>query len=298
MDSKSIQTRLQWAMGFTLLIFLAEVAGGILANSLALLSDAAHMFMDGFALVVTWAALKFAQKPSTWDKTFGYHRLETLAALLNGFFLFLMACGILYEAVHRFDSPPEVDSKIIVLIGSIGLLANLGVLYLLKNPFHNTRDLNLKGAFYHVLGDFIASIGVIVGGTVIWVTGGWYIVDAIVGAGISLLLFWGAKRIVWDAVHILLEGVPKGISTQEVKLALQEIPEVQDIHELHIWCICSNIYALSVHALVADQAINMAQSILSEIQNLLRDKFNITHATVQFECMRCPESEGFCDMAH
>lgn len=280
-------------------VMCVEVAGGLMAHSLALLSDAAHMLTDAFALSLSLMALTIAAQPSNHTKTFGYHRLEILAALANGLLLLLMALGILWEAYHRFTEPRAVHSGIVIAVAVVGLLTNLGVLYFLKDPVHHSHqhDLNLKGAFYHVIGDSLASVAVIAGGVGMWLTQ-WYALDSIVAALVALILIWGAQSIIGDSLHILLEGVPKGISIQEVEKELAAIPAIQGIHELHVWSICSNIYALSTHALVQDQKVNQVETILKDIETILKDKFNITHSTVQFESTPCPAADAACDMKH
>ncbi|MEE9257963.1 MAG: cation diffusion facilitator family transporter [Nitrospinaceae bacterium] len=297
MDSSSVQSRLKLAAFLTFFVFCLEAAGGIIANSLALISDAAHMLTDVISLVLAWSALKIAARPSTQEKTYGYHRIETFAAFLNGVFLAVMACGILYEAVRRFQSPEVVHSQTVILVAGIGLITNIGVIYFLKNPYRQTRDLNIKAAFYHVVGDTIASLGVLIGAGIMWATE-WYLLDALLGAAIAGLLIWGAKSILSDALHILLEGVPKGISLPEVKRALIAIPTIRDIHELHIWSICSNIYALSAHVLVNNQQVNQTESILNDARDLLENKFNITHSTIQIESSPCRASEDLCEIKH
>lgn len=299
MKSSTIQRRLKIALVLVLFVLCVEVAGGIMAHSLALLSDAAHMLTDAFALGLSLIALTVASQPSTHTKTFGYHRVEILAALANGILLLLMALGILWEAYHRYTNPQEVHSLIVISVAIVGLATNLGVLYFLKDPVHNSHnhDLNLKAAFYHVIGDSLASVAVILGGVAMWMTQ-WYALDSIIAAMVALILIWGAQTIIRDAFHILLEGVPKGINIQEVEKELTSIPAIKDIHELHVWSICSNIYALSTHALVNDQKVNQVEIILKDIESLLKDKFNITHSTIQFESNPCPAAGVVCDIKH
>lgn len=297
MKSQEVKKKLQLAIILTFSVLCIEAAGGIIANSLALLSDAAHMFIDVLALCLSWFALKIAELPSTSNKTYGYHRIEIFAAFFNGIILILMAVGILIEAVGRFENPEEVQSRVVVLVAVLGLAANLAVIYFLKGTLEHGRDLNLRSAFYHVLGDTAASLGVIAGGVVMWFTG-WYLLDAILGAAIAGLLIWGAGRLVSESVHILLEGVPKGISVEEVEKELTAIAAVKNVHELHIWCICSNIYALSTHALINDQKLNQVESILDEIRELLKTRFNITHSTIQFESSPCDQNARLCDIKH
>ena len=297
MDSHSTRKRLTLAISLTFLVLVVEAVGGILANSLALISDAAHMFGDVFALSLSWFALKIANRPSSRTKTYGLHRIEIFAAFLNGILLVVMAGWIFYEAIGRFQNPSAVDSQTVIFIAVIGLCTNLAVLYFLKDHALHSHDLNMKSAFFHVMGDTIASVGVIIGAFVMMATG-WYVVDALLSAAIATLLIWGARSILADSVHILLEGVPKGISVVEVEKELTAIPAIREIHELHIWSICSNIYALSAHALVNDQKVNQIESVLGEIQELLKTKFNITHSTVQFESRPCQEGEILCEINH
>ena len=299
MESPTIRKRLKIALVLVFFVMCVEVAGGIFAHSLALLSDAAHMLTDVFALSLSLMALAIAAQPSTRTKTFGYHRMEILAALANGILLLLMALGILWAAYHRFTDPGVVDGVIVTAVATVGLATNLAVLYILKDPVHNAHnhDLNLKAAFYHVIGDSLASVAVILGGLAMWWTR-WYALDSIVAAMVALVLIWGAQSIIRDSFHILLEGVPKGISIQEVEKELTAIPAIKDVHELHVWSICSNIYALSAHALVNDQKVNQVDSILKEIETLLKEKFNITHSTVQFESSPCSAAGVACDIQH
>lgn len=297
MKSGDIEKRLKWAVLLTSLVLGIEVIGGIIANSLALLSDAAHMSADVLSLSISLFALKIASKPSTDTKTFGFHRAEIFAAFLNGVMLLLMACWILYEAFHRALNPLEVHSQILIATAAVGLTANLCVLYFLQGPASHNHDLNIKSAFYHVVGDSIASVGVIAGGVTMLYTQ-WYFVDTLIAAAISIFLFWTAKNIIGSALHILLEGVPEGVSIQEVKQALTTIPAIKDIHELHIWCICSNIYALSAHALINDQKVNQVEPVLDEVKDTLKTRFNITHSTIQFETSLCDSAQSLCDIKH
>jgi cobalt-zinc-cadmium efflux system protein len=296
-DPSTTQKNLQQAVVLTFCVFLLEAVGGWLAQSLALLSDAAHMFMDVFALTLTWMALKISCRPSTRTKTYGYHRIEILAALANGLLLMGISFGILYEAYERYQAPPQVRSAAVMAIALAGLFTNLAVMRLLKHDALHSHDLNLKSAFYHVLGDSLASLAVIASGGVMFFTG-WYAADAIAAGVIGLLLIWGAWSFIADSLHILLEGVPKGISIQDVERELVSIPDIKGIHELHIWCLCSNIYALSTHALINDQRVNQVELLLNEIETRLREKFNITHSTVQFEANPCRQIQSLCAMKH
>jgi len=297
MDSPAIGRRLKLSIGLTFFVLLLEAAGGVISGSLALLSDAGHMFGDVFSLTLSWFALRIASQPVSETRTYGYHRMEIFAAFINGVLLLAMAATIFYEAVQRFQAPSAVNGPMLVAVAVIGLATNLGVIFFLKDAAGHSHDLNVRSAFLHVIGDTVASVGVIVGGGIMWATG-WYLIDPVIAAAISLLLLWSGWRVLADSLHILLEGVPKGISLSEVERELSGIPAIQNVHELHIWSICSNIYALSMHALVKDQKVNQVETTLNEARELLKNKFNITHSTIQFESSPCRESQAPCNMNH
>ncbi|QPJ66393.1 MAG: cation transporter [Candidatus Nitrohelix vancouverensis] len=295
--SALVQNRLLWALLVTSFILVLEVVGGLIANSLALLGDAAHMASDMFALGLSWLALKWAHRPSPTDKTFGYHRAEIFAALINGLLLIFLAANILIEAWERMQNPADVDSATVVLVAAVGLAANLCVIFILKNPMHHSHDLNLRSAYLHVLGDTAASLGVIIGAAVIYFTG-WTVIDPVIGGLIALLLIWNARKVVSDAFHILMEGAPKNLSVKEVAEELKSLPGVLDVHEMYIWSICSNVNALSAHALVHDQQLTQAERVLADIQTALKNKFNITHSTIQFESAPCKFSGSLQQIQH
>jgi len=291
------KNHLKWALLFTALIMLVELMGGIWANSLALIGDAAHMFSDMTALGLSWLALTWAHRPSPNDKTYGYHRAEILAALINGILLLAMAGMIAKSAWERLNEPGNIDPAVVMVVAGIGLAANLVIIFILKDSHHHSHDLNIKGAFYHVLGDTVSSLGVIIGGAVVWFTG-WQYIDSLIAIAIAGLLIWGAKNILADSVHILMEGAPRNASVADVAEELKLLPGIIDIHELHIWSICSNVNALSAHVLIPDQKVIQAETILNDIQSALADKFNITHSTIQFESQLCKMSELSCEIEH
>jgi cobalt-zinc-cadmium efflux system protein len=291
----TVEKRFRVAIYATSAIFVVEVAGGIWANSLALLSDAAHVFMDVFSLALSFIALRVSTLPSTDTKTYGYHRAEVFAAFINGTTLFLIAFGILYKAWGRFISPEPVNSAGMLIIAVIGFAINLIIAIYLSKA--DSRDINLRSAFFHILGDTLSSAGVIAGGVIIFFTG-WFIVDSIISALIGSVIIYGASKLISESVHILLEGTPRNISMGEVVSAIKKIEGVEDVHELHIWCICSNVYALSSHVLINDQRISEGSRILSAIKNLLREKFNISHTTIQFECEGCADKAVLHNLEH
>ena len=222
----------------------AEVVGGLWTNSLALLSDAAHVFLDLFALVLSLAAIKLSSMPASERHTYGFHRTEVFASFINGLTVFLMALGIFYEAWLRFAAPEVVKSLPMLVIAGIGLAMNLLAAKALHSHSHD--DLNVKSAFLHVVGDAAASVGVIVGGVIMYFTG-WYQLDALISAAIGLLIIAGAGRVLRDSTHILMEGTPRGLELSKVADSIRSVAGVQDVHHLNIWTVCSHILALSVH---------------------------------------------------
>jgi cobalt-zinc-cadmium efflux system protein len=283
---------LRLAMGITASVMIVEVVGGFLSNSLALLSDAGHMLADAMSLLLSLIALRLTLRPPSPTKTFGLYRMEILAALANGTTLILIAFYILYEAYRRFGAPEIVQSRIMLFIAIIGLLANGLAAWAMKRV--SKESLNIRGAYLHILGDALSSVGVIAGGLVIYFSD-WYIIDPIISAGICLVILRGAFVLVKDAVNILLEAVPKNVDLEEVTRALHSISGVKDLHHLHLWTITSGIHALSAHILVGDIQISRTGQILREVNRLLEEKFQIFHTTIQFECENC--QEGFyCNM--
>lgn len=276
------------AMGVTAGIMLLEAVGGFIANSLALLSDAGHMLTDVLALGLSLVALQFTAKPASSTKTYGFYRMEILAALVNGSSLLLICAFILFEAYKRFKVPEAVDTPSMLIVASIGLGANLAAAFVMVG--RSRESLNLRGAYLHILGDALSSLGVIVGGLIIMFTG-WQIVDPIISVLICIVILKGSFRLVRESVHILLEAVPKDLDLVEIQKGLREIRGVKDLHDVHLWTISSGIYAMSAHVLVDDILMSRTGEILQEINRLLRSHYGIEHTTIQFECENC--EEGF-----
>jgi cobalt-zinc-cadmium efflux system protein len=279
-----ISGKLKIAIALTAVTLVAEVAGGFWTNSLALLSDAAHVFLDLFALVLSLAAVKLSSQPTSERHTFGFHRSEVFASFINGLTVFLMGIGILYEAWVRFAAPQPVKSGPMLVIAIIGLVMNLLAAKALHSHSHD--DLNVKSAFLHVVGDAAASVGVIIGGIIMYYTG-WFLLDALISAGIGLLILGGAGRVLRDATHILMEGSPRGLDLSAVAATLRTVDGVQDIHHLNIWSVCSHIIALSVHVEVQPGYEGERSGLLHRIEHALEDQFHITHTTIQLECSNC-----------
>ena len=275
---------LKIALAIVLGIMILEVVGGILSNSLALLGDAGHMLVDALALGLSLFALMLARRPATQSKTFGYHRAEIMAALINGTTLVLVSIYIFYEAYQRFLTPPTVETQVMLLVASIGLVANLAAMLLLRRMSHDS--LNIKAAFWHVIGDTISSVGVIIAGIIITFTG-WNTVDPIIAVFIGTIILWGAVRIVRESTDILLEAVPKHIQITDVIETIKNVPGVEEVHDIHVWAITSGIHALSAHLLIKEQTISQSTEIVEAVNKALSRHHNITHTTLQLECEKC-----------
>ena len=289
-SAASHQHNLLVALFITGAIMVAEVIGGLLSNSLALLSDAGHMLMDILALLLSFLALRFATRPATEKQTFGFYRLEILAALINGTVLLALSLFIFYEAYQRLIEPQEIKGLLMLGVAAIGLGANIVSALLLRAGSH--ENLNVKGAFLHVVGDLLSSVGVIFGGAIILLTG-WKAIDSILSFMIGGIILIGAYKLLMESVRILLESTPKHIGLKEVVDGVKMIEGVRDLHHVHLWTITSGIYALSAHVLIEDQMTSRSAQILEDINRFLREKFNIDHTTIQFECEAC-ETDFVC----
>jgi len=281
---QNISRRLVFAITLTAVTLVAEVIGGVWSNSLALLSDAGHVFLDLFALLLSLGAIKLAAQPASERHSYGLHRAEVLASLINGLTVFLMAIGILYEGSKRMIAPQEVRTTPMLIIALLGLIANLLAARALHGHSHD--DLNVRSAFLHVLGDAAASVGVIAGAILMRYTG-WYQADPIISIAIGLLILVGAGRLLREATHILMEGVPRGMSVDQVAERLRGIDGVLDVHHLNIWAVCSHIFALSAHVEIKPAFDGQRSQLLQRIEHDLRHSFHITHTTIQFDCSTC-----------
>jgi cobalt-zinc-cadmium efflux system protein len=275
---QSSRRRLILAFWSQLAFFVVELVAGILTNSLALQADAGHMLSDVAALGLSLLALLWTLKPPTPQKTYGYHRLEILAALINGLLLWGISIYIFYEAYSRFFTPPQLNGLPMVIVAALGLLVNLfGVLILYPS---REQSLNLRSAFLHLLADSLGSVATIVaGGLILWL--GWYWFDPLAGAVIGVMIIIGSWQLVLEATNILLEATPKHIDLDEVKATLEAYPGVEQVHDLHIWTIASGIHALSVHVAVGN---NKDRDCLTwELEDLLYHRFGMEHTTIQTE---------------
>lgn len=272
------QKPLYAALALTLTYMTAEIVGGIVTGSLALIADAAHMATDAGGLALALFAIHVAQKAATPQKTYGYLRTEILAALVNAVVLLLLTVYILYEAYKRFLSPPEILSGPMFAVAAVGLVVNLISMKLLSAG--SSESLNVQGAYFEVLSDMLGSLGVIAAALIIMYTG-WTLADPIIGAGIGLFIVPRTWKLLNQAVHILMEGVPAEIDLSLLEKTLLEIPGVTAVHDLHVWTITSGMDSLTGHVVVKD--MNDARTVLTNAKAVLEQKFKIDHVTIQVE---------------
>jgi cobalt-zinc-cadmium efflux system protein len=270
--------RLSVVLVLTAIYMVAEVLGGWWTGSLALLADAGHMLTDVAALALALIAAWFGARPATSKKTFGYHRLEILAALVNGVALVVIALLIFYEAYQRWSSPPVVRGSIVMLVAAGGLIINLICAWILHA--RHEVDLNIRGAWLHVISDALGSVGAIAAGAVMSLYG-WYTADPLFSALIAVLIIWSSWRLIREATNVLLEGTPAHINLAAVEEAIMRTEGVADVHDLHVWTITSGREALSAHVI---HAYSISQpELLKELRAKLHDRFGVDHLTIQME---------------
>ncbi len=274
------------ALILTTAFLVAEIIGGILTNSLALISDAAHMFTDTAALAISLAAIRIGKRPADSERTFGYYRFEILAAAFNAILLFLVAIYILYEAYERLGNPPEIQSGTMLLVAALGLIVNLISMKLLSSG--KDSSLNVKGAYLEVWSDMLGSIGVIIGALVIRFTG-WTWVDSAIAVAIGLWVLPRTWTLLKASMNVLLEGVPEGLGIADVKEAITGVPGVESVHDLHVWSITSGKSSLTAHV-VQRADVTDSQALLLAIRQLVANKYDIHHSTIQIETTPCEQA--------
>jgi cobalt-zinc-cadmium efflux system protein len=282
------RSRLIFAITLTGAVLVAEVAGGLWADSLALLSDAAHVLTDLVSLLLSFSALLIAARPVTKEHTFGWHRAEVLAALANGGLLFAVSGYLVWNAYLRLQNPRVVRVEGMLVVAAAGLLANGVIAFRLRAHAH--QDLNIRSAYLHVLADFAGSVGVVLAAVIMLPTD-WYIVDPILGMVIAVAVLFGSFRLLRDTAHILLEGVPSDVDLQAVSERICALPGVEDIHDLHIWTICSHLFALSVHITVGERTAEERDRIVRAVNEELSRHFGIAETTIQAESQPCRTEE-------
>jgi cobalt-zinc-cadmium efflux system protein len=277
---------LKMALALTCLVLLVELIGGLASHSLALLSDAGHVLTDVFALGLAWFAVAQAHRPADKRRSYGYHRVSILAALVNAVILIGIVIAIGYEALRRLANPEPVQGGIVIAAALVGIAINAYVAFGLRGDSHN---LNMRAALLHVTGDIGASIGVVIAGAVILVTG-WLYIDPLLSIAIAVLIAYGAWRIVRETVNLLMEGTPADIDLAAVTTEITGTKLISGMHDLHVWALSSDEMALSVHVVVDDCPLGEAEHVVRDLEARLCDRFSIGHTTIQVEsCHPCGE---------
>lgn len=304
----AVERRFVLSIVLTALILVAEVVGGIWTGSLALLSDAGHVATDILALGLSFVALRLSALPPDNRHTYGYHRLEVLAALVNGVTLGAIAVGIFREAYLRWQTPEPIKSTEMLVIAVIGLLVNLLVIAILGGHHHHDHehehhdagrhqhahtDVNLQSAFLHVVGDAVSSVGVIVAAGIIRATS-WYWVDPLVSVLIAVIIVLSAWRVLRPTLRLLMEGVPERLDLAQIGATLAEPAAVRGVHDLHVWSLCAGHVALSAHIVVDDQPLGETAALMHGLKQRLREQFGIEHTTIQIECETCGQGRASC----
>lgn len=286
--------RLTLSLILTAAFVIIEVIAGIIGNSLALLTDAAHNVTDVIALALSWYALNIALKPAHAGKTFGYHRVGILVALINSTTLILIAIGIFFEAYKRFLSPPEVDSTLLIGVGAVAFIINLVTALMVKEG--SEHDLNLRSAFLHLMGDVMSTLGAVIAGIIIAFTQ-WNWLDPFVSVLIGAFIVWNAWGILRQTIHILLESTPENIDMPTMISDIRKVHGVRDVHDLHVWSISEGLRMLSAHVVTDEISLRDGTFIQNNINEMLAHEYHIQHATLQLECEGCQSSDLFCSIA-
>jgi cobalt-zinc-cadmium efflux system protein len=287
MDSvKDRSAILKVALALTCVVLVIELAGGLVSHSLALLSDAGHVLTDVFALGLAWFAVAQANRPADLRRSYGYHRVSILAALVNAVTLIVIVIAIAFEAVRRLANPEPVQGGIVIAAALAGIAINSFIVVGLRRE---TRNLNLRAALAHVVGDLVVSAGVVLGGVIILLTG-WLPIDPLLSIAIAVLIAYGAWRIVRETVNLLMEGTPREINLAAVTGEITATPLISSMHDLHVWALSSEETALSVHVVVDDCPLGEAEHVVRDLEKRLCDTFAIGHTTIQVEsCHPCGE---------
>ncbi len=286
MERHAESQRLKWALAISSVYFFAELIGGFLTNSLALLSDAGHMMSDMAALALSLFAFRIAKRPATLISTYGYYRVEILAALFNGLALWLIVGIIFAAAYNRLFEPQVVQSYGMLIVATLGLIVNIAAGIILYASHHH--NLNLRGAFLHVVSDALGSVGAIAAGLIMLSTG-WYLADPLISIFIGVLILYSSWSLIKESVSVLMQTVPKGIRLEEVRKTIEAVEGISMVHDLHIWAVTSDIFTLSAHAVVENGGD--FHQVLNCIEDTLKERFNIEHTTIQLETESREEKE-------
>ncbi len=291
--ARQTTSRLAIALIMTLAFVLVEAGAGLFANSLALLTDAAHNLTDVIALALTWYAVRLTLQPSNSQKTYGYHRAGILVALLNSTTLVIISIGIFYDAYRRFLSPPEVKAGVMVVVGLIAVVVNAVTAWLVQRG--SEHDLNLRSAFVHLMSDVASTMGAVLAGVIIYFTAADWL-DPLVSVLIGVLILYNAWGIVREAVDILLEATPRDVDMDSMVNDIRQVEGVLGVHDLHVWSLTQNLRTMSAHILTADVSISRGAAIQGRVNELVSNRYNIAHATLQLECVDCHPDALYCDL--
>ena len=291
--SKQTTARLSLSLFLTLAFVILEAGAGIFANSLALLTDAAHNLTDVIALGLTWFAVRVTSQPANAQKTYGYHRAGILVALLNSTTLVIISLGIFYEAYQRFLNPPDVQSGILIGVGLIAVVVNLVTALLVHRG--SEHDLNLRSAFVHLMGDVLSTVGAVIAGVIIYFTNANWL-DPFVSVLIGFLILYNAWGILRDAIDILLEATPRDVDVHAMVKDIAQVDGVLGVHDIHVWSLTQSLRTMSAHILTDDLQISAGADIQHQINDMLSHRYNIAHATLQLECVECAPDSLYCDL--
>ena len=292
-STKDAAKRIAVSFALTLVFLVGEAIAGYIANSLALLTDAAHNLTDVLALGLSWYALRLTSLPPNHQKTYGYHRAGILVALINSTSLVLISIGIFYEAYQRLASPPAVRADLLIGVGILAFVVNLITAWLVHRG--SDKDLNLRSAYVHLMGDVISTLGAVVAGGIILLTQ-WYWVDILISLLIGVLILWNAVRILRETLNILLESTPADIIVDDIVADIMSVGGVLGVHDLHIWSISKNLRMLSAHIVTDDLPLSAGSQIQSDVSHMIRRKYGIYHTTLQLECGECDPIMIHCDL--
>ena len=265
-------------------VLVIEIFGGILSNSLSLLSDSGHVLIDLLALLLTYFSIKLSRRKSTKKFTYGFYRAEIFAAIINGMILVFATLFIFYQSYLRFLSPKTINGTQMIFVAAVGLAANIYVAIKMKD--YAKEHLNVKSAYLHVLSDTLSSVGVVIAGILIIVTGN-YVFDPIMSAIIGVFILVSSLKLIFDSLHILMEGTPRHVDIEKLARDIKSVRGVKEVHDIHVWSISSDVYALSSHILINARDIKSMNKIVARVNEMLKQKYKITHTAIQSECENC-----------
>jgi len=285
--------RLLLSVIITVAFVIGEATAGYFSNSLALMSDAGHNFADALALILSWYGLWIAQRPSSSKRTFGYHRVGILTALVNAVALVVIALLVFWEAISRLRHPEPVQSKPMIIVALIAILLNTVISLWLRKAAKN--DLNVRSAYMHMVGDAVSAVGVVIAGVIVAFTGG-FIADPLVSILIGLLILWSSWGILKESINVLLEGIPEGMEMEKVEQKISGVHGVLAVHDLHVWTVGSGMICCSCHITVEEQSVRSGENVLREVTKKLEHDFGIAHTTIQVEVGGCEPNDMYCVM--